>query len=601
MPWLQILPPLTTAIQASNFTEQKLALTRQKNQVAWGRLASLILGTWLVYTLWSSGTGIALLTGAAFFALFLWLLKRSLVLAEKITLLEQQIAIHNEEQQVLLHHFTDRFNGKALEPKAHTYSGDLDIFGPASLFQYIHRSTSEQGHQMLADWLLKPASNHTITERQEAVKELAGMLEWSVQLQALGQLEPISNRTQSQLQHWIHQPASFKHPFWKILSIGFPIITLGSLLLYLTDLMSAPTFYLLVLLFVIIAFSISKKVVPQYLLLNKIVPQLNTLTASLQFIESAPFKTGLLSALQKELKPAHKASAAVSIRLLRQILDRFDYRINPVVFLPLNTFLLWDLQQVLALEKWKAEREEKISEWFRILGEIEALNSLGRVCFNLPDWNFPSLVDAHGTFIGKQIGHPLIPEGKRISNDFSTSGQPSLALITGSNMAGKSTFLRSIGINQVLAMSGAPVCAAELTVSNMRIMSSMRIADNLEENASTFYAELSKLKSIIEAVNAHEPVYLLLDEILRGTNSQDRHTGSRALMIQLIKQSATGMLATHDLALTDLSNEYPVAIHNYHFDVSVSGEELYFDYKLKPGICKSMNASILMKKIGINL
>jgi DNA mismatch repair ATPase MutS len=168
-------------------------------------------------------------------------------------------------------------------------------------------------------------------------------------------------------------------------------------------------------------------------------------------------------------------------------------------------------------------------------------------------------------------------------------------------MAGKSTFLRAVGINQVLAMAGAPVFASQLTASNMRIMSSMRIADNLEENTSTFYAELSKLKAIIDAVNANEPVFLLLDEILRGTNSQDRQTGSKALIRQLVAKQAVALLATHDLALTELEKEYPSALENYHFDVNVENEELFFDYKLKTGICTSMNASILMKKIGIEI
>jgi DNA mismatch repair ATPase MutS len=168
-------------------------------------------------------------------------------------------------------------------------------------------------------------------------------------------------------------------------------------------------------------------------------------------------------------------------------------------------------------------------------------------------------------------------------------------------MAGKSTFLRSAGINVVLAMMGSPVCAAELTVSNMKVISSMRVSDNLEENTSTFYAELKKLKHIIDAVKKHEKVFLLLDEILRGTNSADRHTGSKAFIKQLVKEKAFALVATHDLELTKLADEFPADIHNYHFDVQVKGDELYFDYFLKEGICTSMNASLLMKKIGIEL
>jgi DNA mismatch repair ATPase MutS len=195
----------------------------------------------------------------------------------------------------------------------------------------------------------------------------------------------------------------------------------------------------------------------------------------------------------------------------------------------------------------------------------------------------------------------LIDPARSVSNDFSTQGKAQVTLVTGSNMAGKSTFLRSVGVNMVLAFMGAPVCAGAMRVSPFRVMTSMRIKDNLEESTSTFYAELKKLKSIIDAVNAHEPVFILLDEILRGTNSRDRQTGAIALVRQLIRQQATGIIATHDLELAALEMEYPGSLHNCHFDVQVTGTEMYFDYTLKPGICQSMNASLLMQKIGIEI
>jgi DNA mismatch repair ATPase MutS len=195
----------------------------------------------------------------------------------------------------------------------------------------------------------------------------------------------------------------------------------------------------------------------------------------------------------------------------------------------------------------------------------------------------------------------LIPVEKRVDNFIDIPSNAELMLVTGSNMAGKSTYLRSIGVNVVLAMAGAPVCAKSFSVSHVQIISSMRITDNLEESTSTFYAELKKLKTIIEKVNAGEKVFILLDEILRGTNSLDRHTGSKALIKQLIKKKAAAIIATHDLELANLKEDFSVNILNYHFDVQVSNDELYFDYLLKPGVCNSLNASILMKKIGIEL
>ncbi|ULQ53303.1 MutS-related protein [Flavihumibacter fluvii] len=596
-----LIPTDWHARQAQQFSIEKTTLQKQKNTIAWARLAIVLLGSWGVIQTWSNSIAGGFTIAALTLGIFLWLLARSLELARKIALLEQKITLHHQEIQFAQHQFTHRFTGATLEPKGHDYSTDLDIFGQASLFQYLHRTTSDKGHQTLAAWLLQPAGNETLSQRQEAVKELAALPEWSIGFEATGQLQPISHRTEEKLAEWMQQPATFQQPYWRLLALIFPMLSLSALLLYLVDIIPTPTFYLLVLVFMVFAFLLTRLVMPQYRRLDKIVSQLSTLSDALQCIETAPFKTTVLKEAQSTLHPDHQPSAGKSIRLLRKILDRFDYRLNPIVFLPLNTFLLWDLQQVLALEKWKLARTDKINRWFGILGEIEALNSFGRFAFNHPQFAYPALSDIAGEFRGIDIGHPLIAPQKRVCNDFSSTGLPAIALITGSNMAGKSTFLRSIGINQVLAMAGSVVCARELTVANMRIMSSMRIADNLEENTSTFYAELRKLKSIIEAVNQHLPVFLLLDEILRGTNSQDRQTGSKALLQQLCRQHACGMLATHDLSLTELSNQYPDAISNYHFDVSVKGEELYFDYTLKPGICQSMNASILMKKIGIDL
>jgi DNA mismatch repair ATPase MutS len=253
-----------------------------------------------------------------------------------------------------------------------------------------------------------------------------------------------------------------------------------------------------------------------------------------------------------------------------------------------------------ALNKWKATNKTVLPKAFSAIAEFEVINSLATLHFNQPDWALPDFAD-YFTLQGKAIGHPLLAASKRVTSDFSLHGKGKIALITGSNMAGKSTFLRSLAVNTVLAQMGAPVCAASFTLSAMDVMSSMRIADNLAENTSTFYAELKKLESIITAVKQQKPMFVLLDEILRGTNSLDRHIGSKALIRQLIKEQAVAIIATHDIELTKLQEEFGKAIENYHFDVQVAHDELFFDYKLKHGVCHSLNASLLMKKIGIEL
>jgi DNA mismatch repair ATPase MutS len=302
---------------------------------------------------------------------------------------------------------------------------------------------------------------------------------------------------------------------------------------------------------------------------------------------------------EKLLGNEQKASSQISN--LKDILNRFDVRLNVLLFTILNTLFLWDVWQIRSLFGWKKQHNLQLKNWMATIAEIELINTLSIIHFNHPTWIFPTIVDPHFTFQAKGLGHPLLPIDKSVTNAFTTEGTGKIVLITGSNMAGKSTFLRAVGCNVVLALMGAPVCAEQLTLSPIKLLSSMRIADNLAESTSTFYAELKKLKSIIESVNNHEKVLVLLDEILRGTNSLDRHTGSKALIKQFIRQNTIAILATHDVSLADESLVFPENITNYHFDVQVANDELFFDYQLKSGVCKSLNASILMRKIGIEM
>jgi DNA mismatch repair ATPase MutS len=256
---------------------------------------------------------------------------------------------------------------------------------------------------------------------------------------------------------------------------------------------------------------------------------------------------------------------------------------------------------MIDLIEWKKQNRDYVKLWIETMSETEVLVSQANFAFNHSEYCFPVIDDSFFHFEADGLGHPLIPVEKRVGNHCLIDGKGQIMLITGSNMAGKSTFLRSVGVNTVLAMMGSPVCASSFKASYVHIISSMRIADNLTENTSTFYAELKKLKTIIDKVNGKEKLLILMDEILRGTNSFDRHAGSEALLEQLIREKAVALVATHDDELGALEKKYPDSIHNFHFDVQVIGEELFFDFKLKDGICRSMNASILMKKIGINI
>jgi hypothetical protein len=414
-------------------------------------------------------------------------------------------------------------------------------------------------------------------------------------------LEPVKENTRANAVQWIREDDKFfRGAGWKIFVNLYSLITLGSLAAAIMGYIPGAVFGFLFVIYFIVSIILSRNTIRPYIQLGGIVKEIGTLQQMVEWIERSEFQSPLIrelkssSALQNE--PAYR-----QIRKLRAILDKFDLRLSIVGLLFFNSFLLWDIRQMMALNAWRAKNKMHMEHWFRLIAEMEVLNSLASLHFNHPSWCTPAIVDEHFHLDGKNIGHPLIHENSRVNNGFAIHGIARTALITGSNMAGKSTFLRSLGVNLVLAQAGAVVCASEFIFSPVRLMSSMRIADNLAENTSTFYAELKKLKTIIEAVNRHEKVFILLDEILRGTNSYDRHIGSAALIAQLVKENAVAVIATHDVELAVLKDKFRNNIENYHFDVQVEGEELYFDYKLKTGICQSLNASILMKKIGIRL
>lgn len=576
-------------------------LYKKKITIAWLRFISItgIAISW--YFLAPYGVGYGLIP-----SLFLLIIFSRLVFADlkNRTAIEQQkhlITINEDELKALAHNYYHFDAGHEHIPKTHAYANDLDIFGHASLYQFINRTRSETGGKTLAAWLSNPAKLNLILNRQAAIKELTKQSVWRQQLQAIGASKQIKQDTINRLQNWLDEENRFVNDkCWLYFRYLIPLIILTVLLLNISDLLSNYIRNYCLLASALFAFYISKKVTPLHQQVSKMTDELDVLSGSIQLIEQSQFTSPLLQDLQKQFKQ-QQDKASLQLSRLKHILERLDLRFNFVVFIPLDILLQWDLQQVIALEKWKEQNHKNINNWFTALGEFEALNSLSTLSFNHPDWCFPLFTETHFNIEGKDIGHPLIPVGTCVNNPIHIKHAGELMLVTGSNMAGKSTYLRSIGINTVLAMAGAPVCATYFCLSPVQIISSMRIADNLEESTSTFYAELKKLKTVIDKVNNHEHIFILLDEILRGTNSLDRHTGSVALIKQLIKQRAAGIIATHDVELAKMTDAYPDHILNYHFDVQVNQDELYFDYRLKEGICTSLNASILMKKIGIEL
>lgn len=583
--------------------EDELKILKQRQSLlGWVRLGIIILSAVIAFYLFNFsllGGWIAVIVGIAF---FLAVVSMDTDNNRKIAHSKLLIRINKEELDCLNGIYDYKYDGLEFLPPLHNYAYDLDIFGKSSLYQFINRGETEQGREMLANNFLTALPVDTILERHQAIKELAPQFEWRQQLQARGLQSPVTTATQNKTEEWLSTPEKhFITKNWSVVVWAYSLVAVGTALAAASGYISSAIFLLLFLLYFFVSGSLSKKAIPSHHYLDKIVKEIDTISQLIFWIEEKKFSAELLNRLQTSVQ-LNDQKAHRQIKGLKDILSKFDLRErSPIIFIFANSFLLWDVRQMMLLNKWKRNNKQKLSLWYELIAEFEVLNGLSALHFNCPAWTIPSFTDEHFTLEAKGLGHPLIQEEKRVVSDFTLNGQSKVALITGSNMAGKSTFLRSLGVNIILAQMGAPVCASQFVLSPNKLMSSMRIADNLAENTSTFYAELKKLKTIIEAVNRKEPVFILLDEILRGTNSLDKHTGSEALIRQLIKQKAVAVLATHDVELGKLENEFPDSINNYHFDVQVEGEELYFDYKLKNGVCTSLNASILMKKIGIEV
>lgn len=576
-------------------------LLKKRSRLGWTRLIIFLLTAFLAYKVFVAAGLVGLTVVVIGLAILLYLISIDVNNNRNIDNTKTLIRINEEELQFLNNDYYNRYDGSVYAPAVHAYANDLDLFGKASLFQWMNRCYTEQGKKLLAGNLLQPLSVARVKERHEAVKEITPEIDWREQLQAYAMQTSITTQTETKTSAWLNEKDEhFTNPAWKIFILVYSAITLGSAVATIPGYVPAGLFSIMFILYLFTSIILSRNTVKPYAQLSGIVKEIAALQQLVQWMEAKKFNASLLKQLQEEMKTGED-KAANEIKRLKIILDRFDLRSSIVGVLFFNSFLLWDVRQMIALNEWRRKNKKQVAKWFSMVAEVEVVNSLATLHFNKPGWSFPEFTNVHFTLDGKEIGHPLIPEEARVNNDFDLEGTAKIGLVTGSNMAGKSTFLRSLGVNIVLAQMGAPVCAKSMLLSPVGLMSSMRIADNLAENTSTFYAELKKLKTIIEAVNRHEPVFILLDEILRGTNSMDRHKGSEALIAQLIKQNAVAVIATHDVELAKLEEQYPQSIENYHFDVQVEGEELYFDYKLKQGVCTSLNASILMKKIGIEL
>lgn len=520
-------------------------------------------------------------------------------LKKRIKRLEILIEINNKEIAALEGNYSAFDPGNEFIDQSHDYTHDLDIFGEGSLFQYINRSATVFGKLKLADYFSNAYSySPYINMRQEAIKELAGKFELRQTLQLIFNDSQISLADKAELTEWLKSSSPVKNlTLLRYLAYGLPSITFFCIALSLFGIISFPVFLIVLQLMVVFLYGRHTMLV-QSIITSK-SKMLNRYSQCLQMIETGDFDTVYLTDLQQKLTKNKEQSPSKSIHQLSGILNYMDQNLNILVSVFLNGFLMFNLHMLLKVEKWKKQNHGSVPAWFEAVSTFDSLCSLGNFAYNQPQYTYPETLSEDFGFEAKELGHPLIDPAQRVVNDVVISGWNQFYILTGANMSGKSTFLRTIGVNYILAMAGAPVCAASLRFFPIEIHSSIRTNDSLVKHESYFYAELKRLKQIIDELKENKRKLILLDEILKGTNSKDKQAGSIALIEQLLHFQSIGLFATHDLLLGELQGRFPEQVKNMCFEIEIEGDKMRIDYKLHDGVCKNLNATFLMKNMGI--
>lgn len=516
--------------------------------------------------------------------------------------LETQARIIQEELQALSGDYSSFEDGKEYVNPEHPYSFDLDIFGRRSLFQSINRTCTFFGKVRLAEWL----QNHlhekaSIEKRQEMVREISEHTLFREQFRVAGLVHHSQSSDAEKIQAWSQSPAQYLHAGWvKAFIWGVPVI--NSLLL-ITSLAGWTSFSWLGLsfgIFLVLSFGIIKRATYIQETYGKQLKSLNGYARLIALAKAEDWK----SAGMQELMERFNLNGQSPIQALQQLskeLDRLDLRNNQFLYVLLEGSIFFQLQEIVRIERWKVRYGQHISEWLETVGELDTLCSLGTFAYNHPQYTYPELTEKPFCFLATQMGHPLMPASQCVKNDATIPSRPFFLIITGANMAGKSTYLRTIGVNYLLACIGAPVCCERLKLYPNQLITSLRTSDSLSDNESYFFAELKRLKRIIDLLNQGQQLFIILDEILKGTNSMDKQKGSFDLIRQFMQLKANGIIATHDLLLGSLIKQFPEEIRNYCFEADIKENELTFSYKLREGVAQNMNACFLMKKMGIIL
>jgi len=526
-------------------------------------------------------------------ALFVFMVTRHSKLQYKRDLAKALIETNETELQVLKRDFHQLPNGSEFKNPEHSFSQDIDLFGHGSFYQYSNRTALQMGAQKLArlftDNIIKD-----ISKKQESIKELSQLTRWRQRFFAVASLVK-TEVSSARVVTWLQDYKPFAPKWIKGVAEGFSVVSVAFMALYFFEFISGYMLFGWFLLGLAINGRYLKKVNDLSQHTSKIQNTFEQFYKLISEIETQEFSAQLLSE-KKSLVFNSEIKASASLKKFSKHLDSLDQRNNMLMGVLLNGFMLRDLRQSYNIEQWIATHKNEVGTWFNAITFFDAYNSLANYAFNHPQHVFPEITSAEAVLKVEGGGHPLLNPETMVCNDFEIN-EKEFFIVTGANMAGKSTFLRTVSLHIVMANVGLPVCATSVKYNPIKLITSMRTTDSLTDDESYFFSELKRLQFIVERIKT-DRYFIILDEILKGTNSTDKAIGSRKFVEKLVAGNSTGIIATHDLSLCEVSKVLP-EVKNYFFDAQIVNEELYFDYTFKPGICQNMNASFLLKKMNI--
>ncbi|MCM0667362.1 MutS-related protein [Flavobacterium tyrosinilyticum] len=581
----------------AKYSELYNKTNKKYNSISLLRLLSIFLFLFFMFYYIKTNEILYVILAVLSFAGFIFLMKIHSRVSFQRLLAETLLKINQNEISFLKREKTSFENGVEFIDYHHPYAYDLDIFGEHSLFQNLNRTASFIGKKTLAELLLHTLPENEILENQEAINELKSKIDWRQEFQALAIISQDSKQSYEAIKHWTSFTNNSLPKVLVALSFILPITFFGFLTAYF---ITSKTIILSYLTYIFIANLIVlgravKRIQSEIAKADNVTNIIKQYGLLIEKIERESFQSNKLIRLQEQLN-FKNAKASQHLKQLSELFSRMDTINNFVTATLFNGTFLFNLHVLRALLKWKEDYASEMNHWISIIGEIEALNSLANLAYNNDDFVFPE-INSEYKIEFKNLSHPLLNPATRVGNDTQFFPQ-SFVILTGSNMSGKSTFLRSLGINMVLGGIGSVVCASEAKIHPLPVLVSMRLSDSLSDSESYFFAEIKRLKQIMDALE-NQPAFVLLDEILRGTNSDDKRNGTIEVVKKIISKKAIGAIATHDIEVCLTTNEYPEILTNQCFEVEIQNNDLHFDYKLRNGICKNKSATFLMQKMNV--